>query len=173
MCVEVDLPPIMDRSAIASRIPHQGRMCLLDAVLRYDDADIACTTRSHLLADNPLRHNGVLGAAVGVEYAAQAMALHCALLAGDAPRARSGYLTSVRALELHAHTLDETSQPLLIAASRLALNDNTAMYQFSIHAGERLLVKGRLSAVIDAADTVSAANATEDLAAASGSAGLG
>lgn len=151
MRVDADQPPIMDRAAIASRIPHQGCMCLLDAVLRYDDASIACTTLSHLLADNPLRHNGVLGAALGVEYAAQAMALHCALLAGDAPRARSGYLTSVRALELHANTLDETPQPLCIKASRLALNDNTAMYQFSIHAGERLLVQGRLSAVIDAA----------------------
>lgn len=153
----------MDRTAIAGRIPHQGRMCLLDAVLQHDDAGIVCTSHSHLLADNPLRHNGVLGAATGVEYAAQAMALHCALLAGNEPRARSGYLTSVRALELHADTLDETPQPLCIKASRLALNDNTAMYQFSIHAGERLLVQGRLSAVIDAAG----------LAAASGAAGAG
>lgn len=151
MRVDEDQPPIMDRAAIARRIPHQGRMCLLDAVLQHDDAHIVCTSRSHLLADNPLRHQGVLGAATGVEYAAQAMALHCALLAGDAPRARSGYLTSVRALDLHAHTLDETPQPLRITASRLALNDNTAMYQFSIHAGERLLLEGRLSAVMDAA----------------------
>ncbi|MDO4794998.1 MAG: hydroxymyristoyl-ACP dehydratase [Brachymonas sp.] len=163
MRVDAGQAPIMDRAAIASRIPHQGCMCLLDAVLRYDDAGIACTARSHLLADNPLRHNGVLGAALGVEYAAQAMALHCALLAGNAPRARSGYLTSVRSLELHANTLDETGQPLLVEASRLALNDGTAMYQFTIHAGERLLAQGRLSAVIDAAG----------LAAASGAAGAG
>lgn len=159
MRVEADHPPIMDRAAIASRIAHQGRMCLLDAVLRCDDASIACTTRSHLLLDNPLRHKGVLGAALGVEYAAQAMALHCALLAGDAPRARSGYLTSVRSLELHANTLDEMGQPLLVEASRLALNDSSAMYQFTIHAGECLLVQGRLSAVMDAAGLAAASSA--------------
>lgn len=141
----------MDRAAIAQRIPHQGRMCLLEGVAHYDDAGIVCTASSHLQADNPLRHAGVLGAALGVEYAAQAMALHCALLAGDAPRAASGYLTSVRALELHAPTLDEEALPLRIEASRLACNGGTAMYHFAICAGERLLLQGRLAAVLDAA----------------------
>ena len=140
----------MNHADIARHIPHQGRMCLLEGVEQYDDACIVCVTQSHVQPDNPLRHEGVLGAALGVEYAAQAMALHCALLAGDAPRASSGYLTSVRALELHAAVLDEAPLPLRIEAQRLACNEQTAMYHFAIHAGDRLLLQGRLSAVMDA-----------------------
>lgn len=140
----------LNRDAIAARIPHQGRMCLLDCVERHDAVHIVCSTSSHLQPDHPLRHDGILGAALGVEYAAQAMALHCALLAEGAPRPRGGYLASVRALTLYASTLDEAPLPLRIEASRLALNGATAMYHFMIHAGERLLLQGRLSAVIDA-----------------------
>ena len=141
----------LTRTAIASRIPHQGRMCLLDAVEQYDAADIVCVAHTHLQPDNPLRHVGVLGAATGVEYAAQAMALHCALVDESAPTASRGYLTSVRELELHATTLDAKQLPLRITASRLACHAGTAMYQFTIHAGDSLLVQGRLAAVLDAA----------------------
>jgi hypothetical protein len=79
---------MMDRQAIAARIPHQGSMCLLDTVLRWDAEEILCQTGSHLLADNPLRAAGRLGVANAIEYAAQAMAVHGALLAGDAARPR-------------------------------------------------------------------------------------
>ncbi len=141
----------LTRTDIASRIPHQGRMCLLDAVEQYDEAGIVCQSHTHLLPDNPLRHAGVLGAATGVEYAAQAMALHCALVDESAPTANRGYLTSVRELELHVATLDAKQLPLRITASRLACHAGTAMYQFAIHAGDSLLVQGRLAAVLDAA----------------------
>ena len=143
----------LNRAAIAAHIPHQGSMCLLDGVESFDDAQIVCCASSHLQPGNPLRHEGMLGAALGVEYAAQAMALHCALQAEGASRPRSGYLTSVRALSLHAETLDAAPLPLRIVAKRLALNGPTAMYHFTICAGERLLLEGRLSAVIDASPT--------------------
>ena len=75
-------PPILLQQAdIARRIPHQGRMCLLDAVTEWDGAHIVCQASSHRASDNPLRAEGRLGAACGVEYAAQAMAVHGALLA--------------------------------------------------------------------------------------------
>ena len=79
------------------------------------------------------------------------MALHCALVDESAPTASRGYLTSVRELELHATTLDAKQLPLRITASRLACHAGTAMYQFTIHAGDSLLVQGRLAAVLDAA----------------------
>ncbi len=139
----------LSRDAILARIPHQGRMCLLDAVENHDAEHIVCTTRSHLAMDNPLRHEGVLGAALGVEYAAQAMALHCALQLAQARAARSGYLTSVRDLHLHAATLDAHAAPLRITAHRLAANAHTAMYQFTVHADAHLLLEGRLSAIMD------------------------
>ena len=48
---------------------------------------ISCVSRSHRAADNPLRAGGRLGIACGIEYAAQAMAVHGALIAG-APASR-------------------------------------------------------------------------------------
>ena len=71
----------LDRAWIASHIPHQGSMCLLDYVEAWDRERIRCRASSHRAADNPLRAYGRLGAACGIEYAAQAMAVHGALLA--------------------------------------------------------------------------------------------
>ena len=79
---------MLDRAAIAARIPHQGSMCLLDAVLAWDSGQIHCRASSHRQPDNPLRAAARRGAACGIEYAAQAMAVHGALLApaGAPPR---------------------------------------------------------------------------------------
>ena len=41
-----------DRAWIAARIPHQGRMCLLDAVSDWSAEHIECATCCHML---PLR----------------------------------------------------------------------------------------------------------------------
>lgn len=142
---------MMEHQAIAARIPHQGSMCLLDSVLHWDQEEILCQTGSHLLADNPLRAAGRLGVANAIEYAAQAMAVHGALLAGDAAPAAAGYLASVRETRWHCQRLDETDTPLLVHALRLSGNDITAMYRFELHAGERLLASGRLGVVLNAA----------------------
>ena len=72
---------MLDRTAIAARIPHQGDMCLLDTVRDWNASIIQCTASSHRRADNPLRNDAQLGIAAGIEYAAQAMALHGGLLA--------------------------------------------------------------------------------------------
>jgi hypothetical protein len=48
------------------------------------------------LPDNPLRAAGSLGVANAIEYAAQAMAVHGALLGGSDGAPQAGYLTSVR-----------------------------------------------------------------------------
>src|ERR1700688_1204625 len=72
----------LNRAWIESRIPHHGRMCLLDEVIAWSDARVSCRSGTHREADNPLRADGKLGIACGIEYAAQAMAVHGALLAG-------------------------------------------------------------------------------------------
>ena len=71
---------MLDRAAIARRSPHQGRMCLLERVLDWDAAQIRCGAVSHRDAGNPLRAHDRLAAACGIEYAAQAMAVHGSLL---------------------------------------------------------------------------------------------
>jgi predicted hotdog family 3-hydroxylacyl-ACP dehydratase len=71
----------LNRAWIESRIPHRGRMCLLDEVITWSAARVSCRSSTHREADNPLRAHGILGIACGIEYAAQAMAVHGALVA--------------------------------------------------------------------------------------------
>lgn len=141
---------MLDRAWIAGHIPHQGDMCLLDAVREWSDTAIACRALSHADPANPLRAGGRLGAATGIEYAAQAMAVHGALLAGTDAPPRQGYLTSVRSVTLHVARLDDVAGPLDVRAERLSGDGNHILYQFSLaHAG-RCLLEGRAAVVLDA-----------------------
>ena len=141
---------MLDRAAIAARIPHQGSMCLLDAVLDWDDARIACRATSHSDPANPLRAEGRLGAANGIEYAAQAMAVHGALLASDDGTPRQGYLTSVRGVILHVARLDDLASELRVEAERLSGDANHILYQFSVSHAGRCLLEGRAAVILDA-----------------------
>jgi predicted hotdog family 3-hydroxylacyl-ACP dehydratase len=142
----------LDHAAIAARIPHAGSMCLLDEVVRWDADAIDCRARSHRDPANPLRSREQLAAVHGVEYAAQAMALHGALLSGvDAPASRPGYIGAVRALELHAPRLDDIAGDLAVHAERLVGDASHVLYAFNIRAGARLLVEGRISVALGAA----------------------
>jgi predicted hotdog family 3-hydroxylacyl-ACP dehydratase len=80
----------LDRSWIERNIPHHGRMCLLDEVLEWDAQHIRCRSGTHRQPDHPLRSQGRLGAACGIEYAAQAMAAHGALAGGAAADGSGG-----------------------------------------------------------------------------------
>jgi predicted hotdog family 3-hydroxylacyl-ACP dehydratase len=136
----------LDHAWIAAHIPHQGGMCLLDEVLSWDLQRIACRSRSHRAADNPLRAHGRLGAACAIEYAAQAVAVHGALLQCP-PASGSGFgmLTSARRVEFAVARLDDLSDELLVSAQRLHGDASSALYSFALHDGERLLAQGRLS----------------------------
>lgn len=126
-------------------------MCLLDRVEVWDRQRIACLANNHRAADHPLRAGGRLGAACGIEYAAQAMAVHGALLAPpEASRARIGYLVSVRGARLLVPRLDDIAADLRIDASCITRGENTILYQFSVSAAGRLLLDGRAAVVLDA-----------------------
>jgi predicted hotdog family 3-hydroxylacyl-ACP dehydratase len=145
----------MNRSWIEARIPHQGRMCLLDEVFEWDAHHIRCRTETHRAPDNPLRSHERLGVACGIEYAAQAMALHGAL-AGGAPDAsagspsRVGLLASVRDVRLHVLRLDDIESDLICEATHLAGDSLTALYEFALRDRDRILLSGRASVVLDA-----------------------
>ena len=53
---------------IGALIPHQGRMCLLDAVLSCSPERIVCRASNHQAPDHPLRSPHGLLAPVGIEY---------------------------------------------------------------------------------------------------------
>jgi predicted hotdog family 3-hydroxylacyl-ACP dehydratase len=165
-------PSSLGHEEIARRIPHQSSMCLLERVTSWDMERITCEAISHLDAGNPLRAHGRLGAACGIEYAAQAMAVHGSLVSEtqassqaqaatpDTPKA--GYLVSVRGVTLHVPRLDDVGTPLTVRAERSSGNAGSILYGFTLHAGDTLLVSGRAVVMLDAASVNPAAVPTKE-----------
>jgi predicted hotdog family 3-hydroxylacyl-ACP dehydratase len=141
----------LDRHWIGSHIPHAGKMCLLDAVLSWDATRIECGTTTHRDADNPLRSHGRLGCACGVEYAAQAMAVHGALVAGRSGAPAAGYLVGLRRVLLQVARLDDIETDLFISGERISGDDMIVIYQFSVHNAQRSFLSGRATVALDAA----------------------
>ena len=151
------LPSTLQRADIARRIPHQHSMCLLDQVTAWDTRQIQCEADSHRSPSNPMRAHGRLGASCGIEYAAQAMAVHGALIAeslavdsaaGGVP-VRGGYLVSVRNVSLFVEQLDTVAGPLTISAERLSGDAATVLYSFTVLDGMSTLLCGRAIVVLD------------------------
>jgi len=140
----------LDRAWIASRIPHQGDMCLLHSVELWDAQRIRCVAGSHRDPDNPLRSHGRLAAACGIEYAAQAMAVHGALLAPQQARPRMGFLASVRAVTLHVGRLDDIHADLVVEAESFSSDGNNVLYDFAVQAEGQVLLAGRAAVIINA-----------------------
>ena len=141
----------LDRAWIENHIPHRGGMCLLEEVLSWDPARIRCRATNHRSPDNPLRAHGRLGAACGVEYAAQTMAVHGAIMAEMSGKtARAGLLTSVRGLVLRVTRLDDLEGELIASAERLAGDEDGILYEFALSSGGRELLTGRAGIVFGA-----------------------
>jgi predicted hotdog family 3-hydroxylacyl-ACP dehydratase len=143
---------LMDRAHIARLIPHAGAMCLLDGVLEADAQRILCVAHSHRDRANPLGRDGRLRAACGVEYAAQAIALHGALSHARTQERAAGYLASLRDLRLHAVYLDDAGPELLVEAEHLLGEGANMIYRFAVRAGARTLLEGRAAVVLDASN---------------------
>jgi predicted hotdog family 3-hydroxylacyl-ACP dehydratase len=138
----------LDRRWIASRIPHAGKMCLLDCVLSWDATRIECRASSHRDADNPLRAHGRLGCACGVEYAAQAMAVHATLAPPAAVRG-AGYLIVLRSTVLHVARLDDIRSDLLVSAARINGDKTAFVYEFELRDAGRTCLNGRATVLLD------------------------
>lgn len=126
-------------------------MCLLESVVDWSATTISCRATSHTDPANPLRTEGRLGAASAIEYAAQAMAVHGALLAETGGRPRHGYLTSLRGVTLHVARLDDLPGELSVQAECLSSDSHNLLYRFSVSHAGRCLVDGRAAVVLDAA----------------------
>jgi predicted hotdog family 3-hydroxylacyl-ACP dehydratase len=153
---------------IRKLIPHAGSMCLLERVIECDDEKIVCETRSHLAPDNPLRHNGRVSSVCGIEYAAQAMALHGAIRRSgpaingaeapnpgsgsghsqDAGGGRHGFLASVRDAHIERRYLDEVHNMLTVSAALEFDDASRVIYTFSLKADDIELLSGRAAVVL-------------------------
>lgn len=129
-------------------MPHSGRMRLIDRVVSYDEHRIVCESETHRARDHPLSINGVLPIACGLEYGAQAMAIHGTLLArmsarGEHQRARQGWLVSASDLRWTVSRLDQCAAPLVIEAINDLQSSDQVAYRFELRNAEGMLMSGR------------------------------
>jgi predicted hotdog family 3-hydroxylacyl-ACP dehydratase len=136
----------LSHDQLCQLIPHAGKMCLLDSVIDWNSEEIQCRATSQTAADNPLRYHHSLAAINGVEYAAQAMAIHGALLSDNRERPRIGYLAALRDVKLLAESLHQESE-LLLHCRKLAGDSNGFIYTFEVHGTSALLVSGRATVI--------------------------
>ncbi len=121
-------------------------MCLLHEVIHSNDTSLTAIATSHLDADNPLRVNGTIASINGVEYAAQAMAVHGSLLSDTA---QSGYIATIRNIEIKTPFLSDnmspTTEALIIKVEQLMSNENGFTYQFDITCEQESLISGKIT----------------------------
>jgi len=137
-------------------------MCLLDEVVEWSADRVRCRTRTHRSTDNPMRADGRLGIACGIEYAAQAMAVHGALsheaatAVAAAPASASkavpaaGFLAGVRGVQFHRLRLDDIPGDLICEAVRVAGDSGSALYEFELSGANHILLRGRATVMLDA-----------------------
>ncbi|AFL74205.1 3-hydroxyacyl-ACP dehydratase [Thiocystis violascens] len=127
-----------------AKLPHAGGMCLLEEVLAWDEQSILCATSSHRSLTNPLRCHAGLSAVHGVEYAAQAAAVH-GVLSSALDGGPVLLLGAVRDLELTVPRLDGLTAPLMIAARLEARLGANASYRFALTADGLPCASGRIT----------------------------
>jgi predicted hotdog family 3-hydroxylacyl-ACP dehydratase len=155
----------LDHDAIEQLVPHRGPMCLLDRLEQWSEASIVCTASNFRNPRHPLRSRSGLLASAAIEYAAQAMALHGALLgraSGKPPSA--GYLASARSVRLSRWRLDDlpfsdvnrnasvdetTRDALRIEATRQAGDARQILYAFTVDHRSIRIAEGRAAVVLD------------------------
>ncbi|HWH41969.1 MAG TPA: 3-hydroxylacyl-ACP dehydratase [Usitatibacter sp.] len=142
-----------DRAWIASHLPHRDGMCLLDEIVDWDVERLLARATSHRRADHPLRRQGLLPIAIAVEYGAQAVAAHGALLADDSRAPAAGYLASVRNVVFHAERLDDIEGALEIRVEAQGRGTGGMVYGFSVSGAGRVLAAGRVAIVLGARAT--------------------
>lgn len=134
--------------SIADLVPHGGDMCLLDRIVTSDASRIICAAVSHRNPQNPLCEENQLRSVVGIEYAAQAMAVHGALLEATPRRPGVGFLGAVNDVAFFTSRLDEYEGEILVEAERLVNSEAGMLYRFELRHGDAILMRGRAAVVL-------------------------
>jgi predicted hotdog family 3-hydroxylacyl-ACP dehydratase len=130
-------------------------MCLLESVESWSEESISAHA-SIDVESSPLTIAGKLDGTAAIEYAAQAMAVHGALL-GEVADAQGkpqrkplmGFLASVRSIVCHRPWLSDANNPMRISATRTAGIDSPVSYDFSVCAGDIVYVTGKATVVLN------------------------
>ncbi|HET7868388.1 MAG TPA: hydroxymyristoyl-ACP dehydratase [Burkholderiaceae bacterium] len=143
-------PQTLARDGIAALIPHSGSMCLLARLVEWDAQRIVCIATNQGDAGHPLRTASGLLSPIAIEYAAQAMALHGALIGQEAGTAASpGFLASARGVRLHVLRLDDLPGELRIEATRQSGDARQILYAFTLSHAGRPIADGRAAVVLN------------------------
>ena len=137
--------------AIETLLPHVGTMRMIAGVASWSEDAIECVAHSHRDSGNPMRIDGELPAACGLEYGAQAMAIHGALVAGREAKPRVGLLVAAHELVWRVARLDTIAGALTVRARRLLGSAQQVAYEFEVLSSARSLVSGRASVMLEVA----------------------
>ena len=133
---------------LCSLIPHSFDMCLLDHVESWNNDNIICYSKSHLLKINPLRREKTLSSVHLLEYAAQAMAVHGGLHAREQDlEMTEGYLAALRDIKINLCNIDEIKTELRVEANKILSQGGNMIYSFTVSTTETELVSGRATVV--------------------------
>lgn len=134
---------------ISRLIPHGGTMCLLDRVESWDANHIVCLATSHHRPDNPLRDDSGLRALCAIEYGAQAIAAHTALLGrSNGHRVAEGVLASLRDVTTTLSHLENLKGALTILATLQLTHQQGRIYDVTVTGNGRTVLTGRLSVMV-------------------------
>lgn len=140
----------LNRDAIERNVPHADEMCLLDAVEQWDEGGIVCTAAPPGTS-HPLARRGVVPAVASAEYAAQATAVHGALLEGRP--APTGMLAKLSYVAFHARQIPSANGPLTVHATLRGRDASACLYDFEVTCANHPIASGRLMVAFAATST--------------------
>ena len=130
------------RAQIERLVPHAGAMCLLDTVSQWGPEQIACSGMPPD-ARHALARDGRVPAIVAAEYAAQAAAVHGALL-DETATPRPGLLATLLDVELRQSHFDAAGGAPTVVAQLLSRSAQGCMYRFDVTQAATPIAGGRL-----------------------------
>jgi predicted hotdog family 3-hydroxylacyl-ACP dehydratase len=143
----------MNSDAIAQLLPHDGDMVLIDEIIAWDNIGAHCRAGFGELIHHPLQWEGRLSTAILVEYAAQAMAIHGALLEAPDHNTRSGRLVALPRLVLNEERMD-WSEVIDIRVSRKGGDRSGAIYSFTVSQSRGEIANGQATVMfVEASQT--------------------
>ncbi len=122
-------------------------MCLLEEVLHWDRTRIVCQA-SAPSADHPLARDGRVASVIAPEYAAQATAVHGALLEGHA-QPRAGVLAKLAQVDLLRPDIPGDAGALRVQAEMLSRDVSGCLYGFEVSANHQTICRGKLIVAFD------------------------
>lgn len=138
---------------IATLIPHQGAMCLLDTVESWNEEGIVCRTNSHRTRENPLRDGAGLRGLCAIEYGAQAAAAHAGLMEeASGSEVRTGFLVAIRDVTVSVARLDDIDEALIVRADVALRQESGRVYEIAVTAGAQVILTGRITVMMPRAE---------------------